>query len=535
VNLTGKSLFLKKAQPYFMRYLVFCALIFSALVFLNSCHSHEHDEEGGHSHGDSGHDHEEEHGHAHGEEEAHLPTEKHTVWTDSAELYVEFPALVSSKSSQFAAHFTWLDKHQAVQSGEMTITLEQGGKQVIAKTESPTSPGIFLVSLSPESAGYFKLTFSLESEGKSEQMILDNVLVYESEAQASAIEEAEESGSISLLKEQAWKMDFQTEQVVKGAIYDVIPTSGIWKVSPTDFKSLASTNSGEVSFSKINFTEGYKVRKGQLLMTISNTDFTSNNLSAELAKAKADLEQAEADYLRKGKLLKDGVIAITEFEISSQNYKVATTNFQTLSNGYSNGGKQVIAPFAGYIDEIYVDNGDFVEEGAELISLVRDQSSVLEVQVSPSERNAVRNIKDIWYQAKIGVWSSLNDTNGKIISTGKAVDAENPLISVFASVNELVDMPAGSFTEVQLISGNASEELMIPESSLLEDYGAYSVIVQTGGESFERRPVKLGRRNGTNVAILSGLILDERVVTRGVYQVKMASNSSQVPDHGHAH
>jgi multidrug efflux pump subunit AcrA (membrane-fusion protein) len=96
-------------------------------------------------------------------------------------------------------------------------------------------------------------------------------------------------------------------------------------------------------------------------------------------------------------------------------------------------------------------------------------------------------------------------------------------------------MPQGSFTKVQIEVGNKAPGLLVPESALLEDYGSYSVIVELSGESFERRPVILGRRNGEQVEIKRGLDEGEIVVTKGAYQVKMASMSGQTPAHGHAH
>ena len=83
--------------------------------------------------------------------------------------------------------------------------------------------------------------------------------------------------------------------------------------------------------------------------------------------------------------------------------------------------------------------------------------------------------------------------------------------------------------------GNATQNKMIPVNGLLEDYGNYSVIVQLSGESFERRSVKIGKRNGENVEIRQGLQIGEVVVTTGAYQVKMASMSGSTPAHGHEH
>ena len=96
-------------------------------------------------------------------------------------------------------------------------------------------------------------------------------------------------------------------------------------------------------------------------------------------------------------------------------------------------------------------------------------------------------------------------------------------------------MAIGSVTEVQIALGSANQSILIPESALLEDYGRFSVVLQLTGESFERRPVNIGKRNGKNVEILKGLEVGDVVVTKGAYQVKMASMSGSTPAHGHEH
>jgi multidrug efflux pump subunit AcrA (membrane-fusion protein) len=69
----------------------------------------------------------------------------------------------------------------------------------------------------------------------------------------------------------------------------------------------------------------------------------------------------------------------------------------------------------------------------------------------------------------------------------------------------------------------------------MEEEGRYSVFVHSEGESFVKREVTLGAREKDRVEILKGLEEDERVVTVGAYQVRLASMSSQLPAHGHEH
>jgi multidrug efflux pump subunit AcrA (membrane-fusion protein) len=76
---------------------------------------------------------------------------------------------------------------------------------------------------------------------------------------------------------------------------------------------------------------------------------------------------------------------------------------------------------------------------------------------------------------------------------------------------------------------------VIPVSALVEEQGIFYVYVQTEGESFQKRELKLGANDGQKVQVLSGLSEGERVVTKGGYQIKLSQASGALPAHGHEH
>lgn len=316
---------------------------------------------------------------------------------------------------------------------------------------------------------------------------------------------------------------------------EVVPTSGIWKVAPSDYQTLIARTRGTVTFEKEKLTEGRQLREGQVLMSISSEGLTTGNLPAEIKKAKAELDQAQSEYERKKELNELKIVPKAEFEKAEQRYKVVLTNYQTLTSGYSRHGKQVKVPFDGYIKSLTVNNGAFVEQGAPLLTITSHKSSLLQTWVGASYAQELENLQNIFYMPAEGQWSNLKETGGEITSVGKEIEPDKPQISIFAEVNEAVQMPEGSFTEVQLSFGSPEHVIVIPEEALLEDYGNFSVIIQLSGENFERRPVQTGRRNGKLVEIKNGLTSGEMVVTKGAYQVKMASMSGEAPAHGHAH
>lgn len=464
-----------------------------------------------------------------------IPTVTATVWTDKVELFVEFPALIVGSTSRFAAHFTVLDKHQPVRVGKVVVSLVKGDKGIRHAVEAPTSPGIFAPSLQPKEEGVYQLIFDIETPSLKDRIVLNEVQVFPSiEAAEIALGVGEDAGAITFLKEQAWKIEFQTAPVEFGEVYNVISTAGVWKVAPSDYKTLVASTEGRVTF-KNNLTEGSKVKKGQLLMHVSSEGLTSNNLSTEIKKAEADLNQAKSEYDRKKELYESNIVPKSEFEKVEQKYQVARYTYDNLNSGYSAGGKKVVAPIDGYVKAISVVNGSFANQGDALLTLTSYKSTLLETQVSSSYASQLENIQNVWYQPKLGYWSSLEKTGGKVISIGRGVQSDKPLLSLISQVTELVEMPSGSFTEVQVAYGEPLSSYLIPESALMEDYGEYSVIVQTSGEGFDRRPVIVGRRNGSIVEIKEGLKVGEVVVTNGAYQVKMASMSGQAPAHGHEH
>ena len=93
----------------------------------------------------------------------------------------------------------------------------------------------------------------------------------------------------------------------------------------------------------------------------------------------------------------------------------------------------------------------------------------------------------------------------------------------------------GQRLPVNVISASTRQEIAVPATSLINEDGRQVVFVQTGGESFARRNVETGIRDGDYVAITSGLTGGERVVTLGAYNIRLAAAGTSEIGHGHTH
>jgi len=125
--------------------------------------------------------------------------------------------------------------------------------------------------------------------------------------------------------------------------------------------------------------------------------------------------------------------------------------------------------------------------------------------------------------------------NGKLVSYGKNVNQEEHLIPIVFEIDNRGEIIPGSLVEIFMRSNTIANALVIPVSALVEEQGTFYAYVQTAGESFEKRELKLGGSDGQQVQVLSGIANGERVVTKGSYQVKLATMSGAVPAHGHEH
>jgi multidrug efflux pump subunit AcrA (membrane-fusion protein) len=103
-----------------------------------------------------------------------------------------------------------------------------------------------------------------------------------------------------------------------------------------------------------------------------------------------------------------------------------------------------------------------------------------------------------------------------------------------------VDNPGG-----QLLVGQTGTALLykrdrirgtaVPKAAVLLEAGRPYVFVQVGGERFARRYVDITTRDGDWIGVKSGLKTGDRVVTRGAYEVQLASAARGLPAEGHVH
>jgi multidrug efflux pump subunit AcrA (membrane-fusion protein) len=75
--------------------------------------------------------------------------------------------------------------------------------------------------------------------------------------------------------------------------------------------------------------------------------------------------------------------------------------------------------------------------------------------------------------------------------------------------------------------------LAVPKEAVVEINTRPFVFVQVDGEHFEKRAVTLGRADGGFVHVVSGVAKGDRIVTRGGFDIHLASLMGTIESHRH--
>jgi RND family efflux transporter MFP subunit len=476
----------------------------------------------------------------------HAPgAEKLTHFTEQTELFVEFPRLVAGEKSAFAAHLTRLSDFRALDAGTVTVILSGGGAEERFAVEAPSQPGIFRPEALPKQAGERVLAIEVAAPQFTVRHALGRVTVYPDRKSAEAAPGAHDDEGIAFTKEQQWKVDFATAEVVSRPLRAALAATGTLRGRPDGEALITAPAAGRVQAAGTFPVLGQRVKKGDLLAAFAprlggDTDLAS--LQAEARKAAIELDLAERERARMESLYKDEAVPekrLLAARTGEASARAGLAAAQGRVGQYGGtGGVPLRAPVSGVIADVRVAPGAFAQEGALLFHIVDRAALWLELRVP--EADAVRLATPGGAAFRVdGIdegFEIVPGKNGRLIATGGAVDAATRTVPVlFELAAPDARLRVGMAVKAQVFAGAAREALAVPAAAVLDENGVATVYVMTGGESFARRLVRTGVRDGDWIEVVDGLEPGQRVVSRGAWLVKLASTRSGEIGHGHAH
>ena len=341
-------------------------------------------------------------------------------------------------------------------------------------------------------------------------------------------------GEIIFSQAQAKAVGLTTETVKVGPFNDVIKVSGQIMASSLGEHTVVASSSGIVTLMPAATTEGNRINSGQTIASISSRNLQDGDPTE---RARIDYETALREYNRSKTLASQKIISQKEMELVEQRFRTAKANYEGIAKTMTDRGVSVKAGMSGYVKNISVTQGDYVSMGQPIMTITQTRRLMLRADMPQQRYGQLKTVSTANFRpASDNKIYKLKDLNGKLLSYGKTAQQTGPYITVTFEFDNVGDLMAGTYADVYLIGSERQGVISIPKTSLTEEQGIFHVYTKVKGEkdAYLKREVTIGQDNGQRVEIISGLHNGDEVVTKGTYQIKLASIQTTIP-HGHSH
>lgn len=340
--------------------------------------------------------------------------------------------------------------------------------------------------------------------------------------------ETHEDGIIELEPEDAEFLGVKASSIEYRLFNDVLHVTGIIEAAPTDGFTAVSKSAGIVTLNK-NLVLGANVAAGTVLATINSRGMSGGDPNET---AYQDMLAAKRELDRITPLHRDGIVSTREYNQAEAEYNRAKTAYSG-----SQSGSQVVSNINGTVTQILVADGDFVEAGTPIVIVAQGKQFTLRADVPV---RYISNIGDkltgnVRFVGSERIFS-LDSLNAKRQSATMSTmnGAYMPVYFKIDCPGADLNLIPGMTADIYLMGSGDNRSLVVPISAVSEQQGAYFVYVRLDEDCYRKTPVTLGRNDGMNVEILSGIQPGHDVVTEGLIFVKLAESSGAVPE-GHTH
>jgi membrane fusion protein (multidrug efflux system) len=282
------------------------------------------------------------------------------------------------------------------------------------------------------------------------------------------------------------------------------------------------------------FQEGSEVKAGDLLFVLEKEPYqvVVDERKADLAGAKANLENANSELARKQTLEKKKVVSGSALDTATASQASAEASVQQaeaalrkaeLDLSYT----EIRSPIDGRISEARYSVGNLVGPSSDpLATVIRLDPVYVTIAVSEKDLIAVRRQGIDLKHPKVAPTLKLSDGSaydypGRFDYVDPEVNQSTDTIlarAVFNNPNRLL-LP-GQYVTVIVRVTNPVTALTVPQVSVQKDQQGYFVLVVDRDDKVEMRRIQTGDQLDTAWIVKDGLAEGERVIVQGVQKVQ---------------
>ena len=306
--------------------------------------------------------------------------------------------------------------------------------------------------------------------------------------------------------------------------------SSVGSISPEQGVTLSAEEPGKVS--NVAFESGSEVTKGAILVEL-DTSVEEANLAAALAKNEA----AQRDLTRAQRLRNTNAVSQETLDNALSQARQSEAEAESLRAVIAR--KKITAPFTGRTGIRLVNLGQYIAAGTPVVPLHSLDPMYVDFTLPQQD------VPTLAVGQKVEVTiDAFGDRifAGAISAINPQVDSSTRNVSIRATIpNADQALRPGMFAEVRVVLPQSDSVIALPATSIhYAPYGDTVYVVEQmkdpAGKEYtgvRQQVVKLGRRQGDQIAILEGIKPGEQIATSGIFKLRpgagVAVNNSFAP------
>jgi membrane fusion protein (multidrug efflux system) len=266
--------------------------------------------------------------------------------------------------------------------------------------------------------------------------------------------------------------------------------------------------SGRVA--QLGFRDGERVRRGQVLVQLDDS-----LQRAQLQQARAQASIARTNLQRNRELVAQNFVSQSAVDQTTAALEVAEAQVALAQAQLDR--MQVRAPFDGVAGIRAVNVGDYVKDGADLVS-VEDLSSMVvdfrlpervlaRLRIGQEVEVSLDGMPGTTFKAQVDALDSLLDADGRSLLVRARLDNRGGMLRT------------GMFARTRVVFAVRDKALVVPEEALVPQGGRQHLVklvdAPDGSQVTQRLEAKIGMRVPGKVEILEGVKAGDAVVTAG--------------------
>jgi membrane fusion protein (multidrug efflux system) len=294
--------------------------------------------------------------------------------------------------------------------------------------------------------------------------------------------------------------------------------AAVGSVAPVQGVMLSAEMSGTVK--NIAFESGATVRAGELLVELD-----SSVEQAQLRSALASADLARLNLERARDLRGKSMMSQADLDSAEAQAKQANAQIDNIRAVIAK--KTIRAPFAGRAGIRQVNLGQFLDNGAAIVTL--QSLDPVYVDFALPQQNLSQLGVGMTVRVTTDAFPGQSFT-GKLTAINSEVDAVTRNVRLQATLaNPAGKLRPGMYVNIAADLPQTERVLMIPATAVLyAPYGDSVFVVEDKkdekagavGKVLNQKFVRLGKTRGDFVVVASGLDVDQTIVTTGVFKLR---------------